>query len=312
MELNPINEDLVSEYKKRVAENTTCKTSTVQQAVLSVIANLESGKSKLFTLGIPELDYAIGDGLGEGELMIIGARPSHGKSAIALQMSHHLTERGVPVLIVSQEMSDIALGKRTLQFLSEIPQDDWAFSTRELREEAALHFAKRSPAYILETIPNAIELCERAIKMQQEDGVRVLFVDYAQIVQGIGKSQYERVTDVSSRLRRLATETGLAIVCLAQLSREVEKRPKFEPSGKDLKDSGQLEQDADVVVFAHWPYKIDQKNDRNLYSFIVDKNRNRAIRKYGFNVHFEPERQRLLDALAIAQSEFSNDFNGYT
>jgi len=308
---NPlIDEEEVRKVEEELAAKASkTKVSTVRQAVANVIANIESGESPLITLGIPELDYAIGDGLAQGEMLIIGARPSHGKSAIALQMIHHITHKGIPVLIVSQEMSDLALGKRTLQFLSEIPQDDWSFNVDALRLEAEEHFAGRADAYILETIPNAMELCERAIKMQAENGIKVVVVDYAQIVQGIGKTQYERVTDVSSRLRRLATETGLTIIVLAQLSREVEKRPEFIPTSKDLKDSGQIEQDADVVIFAVWPYKIDSKRERNHYQFIVDKNRNRAIRKHGFDVYFEPERQRYLDAsVACINNEYSKDF----
>jgi replicative DNA helicase len=223
-------------------------------------------------------------------------------------MVHHLTGKGIPVLIVSQEMSELALGKRALQFLSEVPQDDWTFSVEKLREEADEHFEGRAEAYILETIPNAVQLCEKAIEMQKENGVRAVFIDYAQIVQGVGKTQYERVTDVSSKLRRLATESNLAIVVLAQLSREVEKRPEFHPTGKDLKDSGQIEQDADVVIFAVWPYKLDPKKERNHYQFLVEKNRNREIRKHGFDVFFEPERQRYLDKHLQTINEFAKDF----
>ena len=309
--MNPlIDEQEANRIKQEVASasKSKFKVSTVRQAVTSVIANLESGDSPLLTLGIPDLDYAIGDGIAPGEMLIIGARPSHGKSAIALQMVHHMTEQGIPVLIISQEMSELALGKRALQYLSEVPQDDWSFSVDRLRAEAEEHFGKRAEAYILETIPNAVELCEKAIEMQKNNGVRVVFIDYAQIVQGVGKTQYERVTDVSSKLRRLATESNLAIIVLAQLSREVEKRPEFHPTGKDLKDSGQIEQDADVVIFAVWPYKLDSRKEKNHYQFLVEKNRNRAIRKHGFDVFFEPERQRYLDKHSQSLNEFAKDF----
>lgn len=299
--------EVIDKTSKKAAS--TAKATTLDAAVSRVIGSIGSGDDKLLTLGIPDLDYAIGGGIQKGEMLVIGARPSHGKSAIALQMCHHMTECGLPVLIVSQEMSESALGKRTLQYLSEIPQDDWEFSAEKLQEEANEHFRNRAQAYILETIPNAIELCETATRMQRDNGIQVVFIDYAQIVQGVGKSQYERVTDTSSRLRRLATETGLAIIVLAQLSREVEKRPEFHPTGKDLKDSGQIEQDADVVLFAVWPYKLDPKKDRNHYQFLVEKNRNRQIRKHGFDVHFQPERQRYLEAcVSQIESEYANDF----
>jgi replicative DNA helicase len=305
-ELTPLNEDAVARVKKEIEQK--LEAATVERAVESVIESLEKGEDSLIKLGIPELDYAIGDGLAFGEVLVIGARPSHGKSAIAMQMMHHVTQCGLPALIVSQEMSKEALGKRALQYISDVPQDDWQIHTDVLREEAKLHFKGRAKAYILETVPNVMELCKKAKEFQEHRGVRVVFVDYAQIVQGIGKSTYERVSHVSSMLRQLATESGLAIIVLAQLSREVEKRPEFRPSSKDLKDSGQLEQDADVIIFGVWPYKIDQTCERNRYQFLVDKNRNRAIRKHGFEVHFEPERQRYLDEMSKHISEFANDF----
>lgn len=307
IDLNPLNEDAVERIKSEIAKS--LEADTVERAVESVIDSLEKGEDSLIKLGIPELDYAIGDGLAAGEILVIGARPSHGKSAIAMQMMHHVTQCGYPCLIISQEMSKEALGKRALQYLSEVPQDDWQLHTKFLREEAKQHFEGRAQAYIIESVPSVMDLCKRAKEFQEHRGVRIVFIDYAQIVKGDGSNSYERVTNVSLVLRELATETGLAIVVLAQLSREVEKRPEFRPCSRDLKDSGQLEQDADVIIFGVWPYKIDQTCEKNRYQFLVDKNRNRAIRKHGFEVHFEPERQRYLDNMSQIVSDFSGDFN---
>jgi replicative DNA helicase len=306
IELNPLNEDAVERLRQE--QEKKLEAVTVESAVDGVIVSLEKGEVRLIKLGIPELDYAIGDGLAAGEMLVIGARPSHGKSAIAMQMMHHVTDCGYPCLIVSQEMSKEALGKRALQYISEVPQDDWGLQTKTMREEVRQHFKGRAKAYILESVPNVIELCRRAREFQEQRGVKVLFIDYAQIVQGKGSSAYERESNVSLALRELATETGLAVVVLAQLSREVEKRPEFRPCSRDLKDSGQLEQDADVIIFGVWPYKINPECEKNRYQFLVDKNRNRAIRKHGFEVYFEPERQRYLDNMSQHVSEFNGDF----
>lgn len=281
---------------------------TLEQSSRDVAANIKAGRKSLTKLGIPNLDYAIGGGVDVGEVVIIGARPSHGKSAIALQMVHHLTNE-FAVGIVSQEMSALALGKRTLQFITEVPQDDWAMRGDEIDLDINSHFEERKHAYIIEGVADIGELCDTAEKMMEEKNIKVLFIDYAQIITGFGKTQYEKVTDVSSRLRKLATATGLVVVALAQLGRDIEKRPEFHPSGKDLKDSGQLEQDADVILFGVWPFKIDQKADRNHYQFFVDKNRNREIVCRGFDVHFEPHRQRYLDNVSLMiGNEFSKDF----
>jgi archaellum biogenesis ATPase FlaH len=288
------------------------RVKTIKQATNEVVENIGNARHDLMSLGIPRLDYALEGGVDKGELVLIGARPSHGKSAIAMQMAHHMTQY-FPVGIVSQEMSALALGKRTLQFVSSVPKVKWEQEKHKLQEDVAKHFKDREEGFILEGVRNILELCEQAIALQQKEGIKTLFVDYAQIVEGVGRSTYERVSDVSVRLRKLASETGLVLVTLAQLSRDVEKRNDFIPVCRDLKDSGQLEQDADVIMFGVWPYKIsqDEKTDKNKYQFFIAKNRNRSIVEHGFDVYFEPSRQMYLPADTeeqVTPQVFNGDF----
>lgn len=301
--LPPINVPVAEEKPKPVAS--TVRVKTIETATKEVVQNLGVASHDLISLGIPELDIALEGGVDKGELIIIGARPSHGKSAIAMQMVHHMT-REFPVAIVSQEMSALALGKRTLQFVSDIPKTSWEYAKPQLSAQVEEHFKNRQEGYILEGVKNIVELCELVTGMQTHEGIKAVFVDYAQIVEGVGKSIYEKVSDVSVRLRKLASETGLVVVTLAQLSREIEKRQDFIPVSRDLKDSGQLEQDADVVMFGVWPHKIDESKDRNLYQFFIGKNRNRSIVKRGFQVHFDPARQMYLPQ--DGPQEFNGDF----
>lgn len=298
------------EQKPAAKPKNEVRIKTLEQSAKDVAANNKAGRKSLITLGIPELDESIEGGADIGEMVIIGARPSHGKSAIALQMVHHMT-KSFPVGIISQEMSALALGKRTLQFITEVPQDDWAIRSDEIDSDLDSHFAERKPALIVEGVTDINELCDTSMQLMEREGIKALFVDYAQIITGKGNTQYERVTDVSKRLRNMATNTGLLIITLAQLGREVEKRPDFFPTSKDLKDSGQLEQDADVIIFGVWPYKLDPKRERNHYQFFIDKNRNRNRVKHGFDLFFEPHRQRYLEesVAALNAAAMKNEFN---
>ena len=302
-QLPPVSVSISAEKTK--SKTSTVRVKTIETATKEVVENIGVASHDLVSLGIPQLDFALEGGVDKGELIIIGARPSHGKSAIAMQMVHHMTAN-FPVAIVSQEMSALALGKRTLQFVSSIPKPSWEYSKIQLSEQVKEHFKNRKDGYILEGVKNIVELCELVTGMQEKEGVKAVFVDYAQIVEGIGKSTYERVSDVSVRLRKLASETGLIVITLAQLSRGIESRPDFIPVNRDLKESGQLEQDADVIVFGVWPHKIDETKHRNIYQFFVGKNRNRSIVKRGFQVHFDPARQMYLPH--DGPQEFNGDF----
>ena len=99
-------------------------------AARQYLESVRSGNSNLIETGIPDLDYAIGGGIERGELVVIAARPSHGKSAVALQMAHSWTLLGMPTVIISEEMSALAFGKRTLQFVSDVAQEHWRTSAK--------------------------------------------------------------------------------------------------------------------------------------------------------------------------------------
>ena len=294
------------EQQKEVAET---RKTTLKKATLGYIESIKGGKPNLLSTGVPDLDYAVGGGVGGGEMVIIAARPSHGKSAVALQMVHHVTSLGIPVGIISEEMSALALGKRTVQFVSETPEEDWGSMNDFVQREIEKHFEGRADAYIVESCGTVVRAIAEAERMQTEHGIKALFVDYAQILNGTGRGRYEQVTDVSQSLRQLASRTGLTVFVLAQLSREIEKREKFVPTMRDLKETGQLEQDADVIVFGVWPYKLDATIDKKEYQFYIAKNRNREIRKAAFSVVFEPRRQAFRHVEMETLPEF-DQFNG--
>jgi archaellum biogenesis ATPase FlaH len=268
------------------------KVTTLLEATERYLERVTSGGVDIIELGIQSVDTALCGGVERGELILLAACPSHGKSAVALQIVHNLTRQQRPCVMVSEEMSAIALGKRTLQFASEVPQEYWFKSKHELEGDVCDHFADRAPCYIVESCRTAEVAAERIRWAVKEKQAQCAVVDYAQLLTSAGKSRYEQVTNTSICLRQLASELNIALIALCQLNREVERRERgFRPTLADIKDSGQFGQDADVIMFLCWPHRLNPKNNANEYQFFFAKNRNRGIVTNVVQCRFLPSRQ---------------------
>jgi|GEM_PF-3341438 len=280
--------------------STGIKRTKLSDAAGAYIKQLKDGTGYLVETGIPELDDAIGGGVAPGEMVIVAARPSHGKSAIAMQMVHHMTGNGIPAIIVSEEMSALALGKRTIQFVTDVPEGQWRKREDDVSKHLEKHFRTRAEALILESCGTVQRVVEEVEKAVNETSAGVVVIDYVQLLASKGTSRYEQVTAASQEMRRMASRLGVVVIVLAQLNRQIEERKRFIPQASDLKETGQLEQDADVIVFGVWPHRIDHTNPAEKYQFFIGKNRHRAINASAFDVVFEPARQRLLEQSSVA------------
>lgn len=297
----------VPEYKSPPSKPEP-KLTTIVDAAEKFIEKLRSGPCETIKLGIPDLDSAIG-GVERGELVVIAARPSHGKSAVALQCAHNWTANGMNCLIISEEMSALALGKRSLQFISETPSEYWHSSIDSLTQELSEYSTDRASCYIAEgcgTTEAAIEQIESAVENKH---VECVVVDYAQLLRSPGKTRYEQVTNTSLALRQVTSKHNLVLIMLCQMSRQIEARPKFVPVMSDIKETGQLEQDADVILFLVWPHRIDSKQPAHEFIFYVAKNRNRAIAKSTVICRFDPSRQRVLQQMASDMPNYEDSFD---
>ena len=136
------------------------------------------------------------------------------------------------------------------------------------------------------TTEAAAEAIEKEVN---ESGVQCAVVDYAQLLRSRGNGRYEQVTNTSIILRQLASRCKILLLVLCQLNRASEGRPEHQPQLSDLKDTGQFEQDADVVVFLHWPYRVDQTQPLNKYQLFIGKNRNRITNQRAVICRFIPE-----------------------
>lgn len=304
---------LPTNYKEQAPQQSaTPKKFELTDVVTSGLKYLESikhGRKPLIRTGIPELDYAIGGGIADGEMVVVAARPSHGKSAIALQMSHEMTGDGLPVVIVSEEMSSMQLGKRAIQYAVELQERDWSENLEHAKSEFQAYFDGRANAFIIESTGSVMAACEAIEFAVETHGVRVAFIDYVQILSAPGKDRYSQVTAASQALRQLASRLKIPIVVLAQFSREMEKREKFQPSTRDLKESGQIEQDADVILGCVWPKRLDNSLPADKYQIYILKNRNRETMKWALEIEFDPTRQRFWQpGLRQHLNDFAGDF----
>lgn len=268
---------------------------TLQDAAQQYLDRLARGDVTLYELGIGDTDYAIGGGVEPGEMVLLCGLPSHCKSALAMQIVDTMTRNGLPSLIISEEMSALAIGKRAVTFISDRNQESWKQSVDEVRAELDWHFKDRAPAYLVNSVQTAAMAAAEIRHHVRENGVKFAVVDYAQLLTAEGRNRYEQVTATSIMLRQAANENGITVLALCQLNSEIEKRDKFIPRLGDVADSRQLTKDADVVLFLCWPLKLDPKHKPHDEFFVfVGKNRNRPINQFTVRARFVAGRQMVL------------------
>lgn len=284
-----------AEKKQKPKQETPKPTrQTLRDAVVRSIEHSATGKKNLINLGIPDLNRAIGGGAEFGEMIMIAARPSHGKSAIALQMIDQMTADGIPCAFFSEEMNSLTVGKRVLQFVTSSPETMWNAQRAKIESDVASHFSTRAECEVVENCRTAEKIAEEVREMARR-GVRAVVVDYVQLLASSG-NRFETVTANSVILRKVCTETGVLMIVLAQMSRAIEGRDSFVPKTSDLRESGQLEQDADVLLFLVWPWKLDSEKPKEEYLVFVAKNRNREIVDVVVKCTFDPARQKISGA----------------
>jgi replicative DNA helicase len=238
------------------------------------------------TTGFPELDALTG-GLQKSDLIIIAGRPSMGKTAFALTIARNAAVEGkVPVAIFSLEMS---IEQITLRLLcAEANVDMHALRTGKLsaddwqRVSALVGRISDAPIYIDDTPAlSVLELRAKARRLKAERDIGLIIIDYLQLMQGMKAETREReISMISRSLKSLAKELDVPVIALSQLRRAVEERGDKRPMLSDLRESGSLEQDADVVIFVHRPeyYGITSYEDgsptEGTAEIIISKQRN--------------------------------------
>ena len=219
---------------------------------------MEHGGATGVPSGLTDLDTLTG-GLHEGELIILAARPSMGKTAMATNIADHVAvEAGVATLFVSLEMARLELAQRMLCARGEINGSKFrsGYLSGEDREKLIQASSKlaKAPLYIDDTPSRTIsEIAACARRLKRKAGLGLLVIDYLQLIEPDNSRdpRQEQVAKIARRLKGLARELKIPLLCLAQLNRQAEATKDNRPRMSHLRESGAIEQDADVVMFVH-------------------------------------------------------------
>lgn len=289
-------EEILDKAEKRVFDVTNISTSQkfvpLSHALAEAFERLDKlsksdGELRGVPTGFPELDTRIA-GLQKSDLIIIAARPSMGKTSLALDIARNSAVKyGKSVGIFSLEMSAQQLVDRLLATQAQV--DGWALRTGKLKSDEeferisdALNHLSQAKIFIDDQpANNIIKMRATARRLKSEQGLDLIIVDYLQLMSPTtrlkAESMVQQVTEISRSLKQLARELEVPVIALSQLSRAIETR-RGRPQLSDLRDSGSIEQDADLVCFIHSEDRYKERAERsNIVELIIAKHRNGPI-----------------------------------
>ena len=285
-------ETIMDQAEKKIFDVMQKKNQKGYTPIKDILVDTFSGLEKLYNqkqhitgvaTGFTDLDYKTA-GLHESDLVLIAARPAMGKSAFALNIAANAAVRGkIPVAIFSLEMSKEQMVNRIL--CSEAMVDSNKIRTGKIDDEdwmklaGALGPLSESGIYIDDTPGISImEIRAKCRKMKLEKNIGLVVIDYLQLVQGSSSkragSREQEISEISRSLKILAKEINVPVIALSQLSRAPEQRPDHRPMLSDLRESGAIEQDADIVMFLYRDdYYNEDSEKKNVAEVIIAKHR---------------------------------------
>lgn len=303
--------ELIEEAESRLFE---VSQRQVKQDIVNIETILEQSFDRLDELhknkgqirGVPtgfkDMDATLA-GFQRSDLIILAARPSMGKTALALNLAHNVAVQSqLPVLVFSLEMSKEQLVDRMLAMESGV--DAWALRTGNLSDSDfekishAMGTLGEAPIYIDDTPGITIsELRTKARREAHKHPLGLLVVDYLQLMSGGSKfggegNRVQEISEISRGLKSVARELNVPLIALSQLSRSVESRSPQIPQLADLRESGSIEQDADVVAFIYREdYYNPETERRNISDILIKKHRNGPVGNV--ELYFDREKQRF-------------------
>jgi replicative DNA helicase len=285
-------EELLGEVSGKLSEIAgQSADSRPQPAYVFVTATLKAldarleGKTDALGTGFSDLDRALNGGMRPGQLILVAARPGMGKTALSLQIAQHVASTGSPVLFCSQEMAGVDVAARLTASMSGVElakiiagngvtNDDFD------RISAPLARLYEMPLWIDEQAALTFQaVASKARQVSREaKGLGLLVVDYLQLMTGSGETRNAEIESISRAFKTLAKQLGIPVVLLSQLNRGVEQRPNKRPLLSDLRDSGAIEQDADVVLMLYRDeVYAEHSADRGTAEVLVRKQRQGAL-----------------------------------
>lgn len=287
-------DDIMEDTEKKVFNLLQKRTSgdfvPIKDVVLNALDKIElASKNKGNVTGIPtgfvDLDYKT-SGMQPSDLVLIAARPSMGKTAFVLNIAQHMAfKNDVTVAIFSLEMSKEQLVNRLFSLESKV--DSQSIRTGNLSDEDWAKLIEGAGIIgksnlIIDDTPgiSVTELRSKCRKYKLEHNLGIIIIDYLQLMTGNKKtdSRQQEISDISRSLKEVARELNVPVIALSQLSRAVEQRPDHRPMLSDLRESGAIEQDADVVMFIYRDdYYNKDSEKKNIAEIIIAKQRNGPI-----------------------------------
>ncbi len=232
--------------------------------------------------GFIDLDN-ITAGFQKSDFIVLAARPSMGKTAFACNIAQNLAvTQNVPVLIFSLEMSKEQLVQRMLCSEARIDSSSMRKGILSDRDMGKLIQAagilEKAPIFIDDTASLSIfEIRARARRLKSREDIQLIVIDYLQLIRGRGRyeNRQQEITEISASLKAMAKELSIPVIALSQMNRLIERREKKEPMLVDLRESGSIEQDADLVIFIHRDEQYeDSEEAKGIADIIIAKHRN--------------------------------------
>jgi len=270
-----------------------------------------SGKMVGIPTGLKKLDKVLG-GFHRSDLIIVGARPAMGKTAFAISSAINASKKGFKVGFISTEMSIVQVGMRVTSLISNISasvmrdsdftEEDWPRLTTGTKRISEL------PFYIYDKpVCKVSDIAMQAKAWKANNGLDILFVDYLTRIKPESGSENKTIAigNIATDLKTLARTLDIPVVCLAQVSRQVEQRQDKRPSMGDLRDSGVIEQEADQVLMLYRDCVYNSNDSNSNYAEIgIEKNRHGAV--MGLDVQFKPETMEWCDqdGFPLCQNSF--------
>jgi replicative DNA helicase len=268
-------------------------------------------KYRGISTGFKSLDNIL-SGLQPSDLVILAARPAMGKTAFALNIAQNIAKRGKSVGLMSLEMSKEQLVER--MFCSLLSVDSWKMRTGKLTDEdfskigSVMDEMNSMKIYIDDSLGNSIsELKAKARRLKMESGLDILVIDYLQLMSGSKGGGYQmnrvqEISEISRSLKELARDLSIPILALSQLSRAVELRPTKIPQLADLRESGAIEQDADVVLMMYREDYYEEDTERKgVTDLFIRKHRNGPVGQ--IELMFKKEQLKFMDVEKQRQYE---------
>lgn len=258
----------------------------IGELALEVVEELEASREpvgRAISTGYVRLDSMLTGGLRQSDLIIIAARPSMGKTALALNIAENFAKHGTPTLVYSIEMNKRQLAIRSMATNTGVSQSEIMQNILDGNDKSRLRHCAEGLGDVPLYIDDSPSLYFATMRSKLRDaveryGIGAVFVDYLQIIPMqdslLKKSRNEAVGYLSGQLKNLAREFDIPMVVLSQLSRSQSDSASNPPDLSRLRDSGSIEQDADVVMFVHRPGYYSPEEPQNVSDVIIAKQRN--------------------------------------